>query len=131
MIEKNKMTQEEFCNKLAEKGGKEFKSNSDIIGVRSFDYGATKYGPDCMCNDRPPSVLVNSYPDMYIDYQCIEGTIEIEITGKLFGVWSRYLVYTIERGEFFIRIDRLTIALGRAWESFYLSMTESNGEKRG
>ncbi len=130
-LSKLPMTQYTFCKQLLRRGVKEVHPNSDIAGARSFLYGAVKFGPECMCNDAPPSILVNTYPDFHVGGDLIEGTIEVEVFGEMYGIWSKHLVYAISRGAFFGRIDSLTAALGKAWGSFAGSMTASKGGTNG
>lgn len=110
------MTQNEIVEELKKAGGKEFPCGHlhSTPGVRMFDFGRID-GPNCLCNDRPPSLHVMAWPDMTLNSQQITGTIKFQIFGESPFGWLDFSFYGIEREKAVDKIQEAKRILGESW----------------
>lgn len=69
-------------------------------------------GPDCECNDKPPSLIVLPYKrSANPEYE----SVMVEIRGEANGVWWMLNAYSLRPGEVLARLDAIERALLAAW----------------
>jgi hypothetical protein len=118
------MTRDDTCTLILALGGKEYTNNAKPVGTRSF-YMAQSGVPDCACNDRPPSVHVNVYPDVRHPStgQMFPGGVEFDVFGEAGdGRWIRASIYSVKREEVEEVYPAIEAAARAVWVAFVEAM---------
>ena len=112
------MTHEAVCLLLATLGGKEYPDQTAPM-ARSFDMGRI-VGAACECNDRPPSIHVQAWPDVMGH----PGSVIVRLFGEAGGRWTEVRIYSIPRDEIEAALPKARRAAAAMWAEFVVEMRE-------
>ena len=119
------MTHEEVCELLIRLGGKEYPDRTKPEGTRCFGMARLVGAPDCACNDRPPSVHVNTYADWRHPStgDKFPGGVEFNVGGEAGdGRWLRANIYSVKREEVEEVLPTVEAAARAVWCAFVDAM---------
>jgi hypothetical protein len=78
-------------------------------------------GPDCECNDKPPSLMVwpHLFDGAWADAHNVKntGSVTLEICGERGGQWLKFHVYSLTPAVFFDRLALASAQLTAAWRA--------------
>lgn len=83
--------------------------------IKWYAYRRLLGATDCICNDKPPSIVITPYE---FDLQGkLMQSADFEVTGETAFGWVKFAVYGISFDDVLIRADEKEIALRAAWEA--------------
>lgn len=115
------MTQDDVCEWLLRNAAKEYNDAMRSEGVRCFYLPRMADVPNCGCNQRPPSLHIIVYPDLWMrNVRGVhEGTVEFEVVGRAGDDrWLRATIYGCKRDEVPLVIGDAEYAAKRIWTEF-------------
>jgi hypothetical protein len=135
------MTHDELCELLLRLGGKEYPDRTKSAGTRCFAIKLLVGAPVCACNDKPPSLHVNAYPDFRHPStgQVFHGGVEFEIAGEAGDErWLKALIHSVKREEVEEILPSVEVAAFAVWCAFvdamksreHLSSRHQEGESK-
>lgn len=120
-----------MTDKLKYQGMDEFREKLSALGWRIapqhrqplnrcdwYAWNADREGitPDCVCNKKPPSLIV--YPSEIDLGGNLHASVEVEICGEVSsGEWLKLRAYSIKLEEFFDRFKTIRARLVAAWKA--------------
>lgn len=119
------MTHDEVCELLIRLGGKEYPDRIKPEGTRCFGMARLVGAPDCACNDKPPSVHVNTYADWRHPStgQVFPGGVEFDVAGEAGdGRWLKALIHSVKREEVEELLPTVEAAAFSVWCAFVDAM---------
>lgn len=119
------MTRDDTCALILALGGKEYPNNAKPVGTRCFYMAPLNGAPDCVCNDRPPSVHVNVYDDVRppLTGEVFPGGVEFDVFGEAGdGRWIRATIYSVKREEAKEVYPAVETAARAVWTAFVEAM---------
>ena len=119
------MTHDELCDLLVCLGGKEYSDRTKPEGTRCFAMKRLAGAPECACNNKPPSLHVNTYPDFRHPStgNRFDGGVEFDVAGEAGdGRWLKALVYSVKREEVEELLPSVEAAAFAVWGAFVDAM---------
>lgn len=86
--------------------------NNDI---KWYAYRRLNGASDCVCNDKPPSLVVR--PSEFVFQGKTMRSAEIEITGEASVGWINFKIYSVSFEEVLPGAEKYESALRAAWEA--------------
>ena len=119
------MTHDELCELLLRLGGKEYSDRMKPEGTRCFFMGRLVGAPECACNNKPPSLHVNTYTDFQHPStgQVFPGGVEFDIAGEAGDErWLKALIHSVKREEVEELLPTVEAAAFAVWSAFVDAM---------
>jgi hypothetical protein len=119
------MTHDELCELLLRLGGKEYSDRMKPEGTRCFFMGRLVGAPECACNNKPPSLHVNTYTDFQHPStgQVFPGGVEFDIAGEAGDErWLKALIHSVKREEVEELLPTVEAAAFAVWGAFVDAM---------
>ena len=90
----DKLTQEEIVEVILGLGFKEYPDSIRWPSARCFEGHKLEDFP-CECNDRPPIIKVQVYPDLGMGDTIIPGKVTFSVFGEVDGLWFEARVFSM------------------------------------